>query len=66
KSINSQAGYLRAVDWIGFVLHIVPTIVINLMTDTEDKKALMNLVKACSLIQKLEITEEEVSVLENL
>ncbi|KAJ1909490.1 hypothetical protein H4219_006396, partial [Mycoemilia scoparia] len=66
KNINNQSGYLRAVDWIDFLLHVVLTIVVGLMDNIEDCMALMCLVKACSLIQKWHITEKEIDIVEKL
>ena len=47
-------------DWIDFLLYVVPTIVIKVVDDDADIKALVNLVRACALMQKWEITEIEV------
>ena len=58
-------NYFWAVDWIDFLLYVVPTIVIKVVNDDADVKALINLVRAYALMQKWEITETEVSLIES-
>ncbi|KAJ1909699.1 hypothetical protein H4219_006360, partial [Mycoemilia scoparia] len=64
KKIDKQAGYLRAVDWVDFLLYIVPTIVAELIDDPDDVKALISLVNACSKIESWTISEQEISEVE--
>ena len=64
KNIATKLGYFQPVDWIDFLLYVVPTIVIKVVDDA-DVKALVSLVRACALMQKWEITETEVSLIKS-
>lgn len=43
--INQQASYFRAVDWIHFVRYIVPTVVLEFISDEDARRALLSLVQ---------------------
>ena len=65
KNIAIKSEYFQVVDWIDFLLYVMLTIVIEVVDDDADVKALVSLVRACTLIQKWEITETEVSLIES-
>ena len=52
--VSRKAGFMRSVDWISFMLYVVPTLVFEQL-ETEYKKpapqikALMSLVTGCAL-----------------
>ena len=54
-------GHNRAVDWLDFLLYILPTIVIQHLKHTEAKDALMNLVYGCSIALQWSISKSEVN-----
>lgn len=47
----------RAVDWMDFLLYIVPTIVVPYLPNTAVKKAVLALVKGCALALQWQLTE---------
>ena len=48
----------RAVDWLDFLLYIVPTLVVPYLPNRTVQKAVLSLVKGCSLALQWELTEE--------
>jgi hypothetical protein len=48
----------RHIDWLDFFLYSVPTVVVPYLADVSTKKAVMSLVKGCSLALQWELTED--------
>ena len=65
KNIATKSGYFWVMDWIDFLLYVVLTIVIKVVDDDIDVKALVSLVRAYALMQKWEITETKVSLIKS-
>lgn len=49
---------VRAVDWLDFLLYVVPTLVVPYLPSTSAKKALLALVKGCALALQWRLTED--------
>lgn len=54
-------GHNRAVDWLDFLLYILPTIVIQHLKHTEAKDALMNLVYGCSIALQWSVSKLDIN-----
>ncbi|KAI9243097.1 hypothetical protein BDA99DRAFT_544636 [Phascolomyces articulosus] len=56
-----RSGSSHAVDYIDFLLYVVPTVVYEVLEENEcsDRDSLMNLVNGCSLALQLEISNKE-------
>lgn len=54
-------GHNRAVDWLDFLLYIIPTLVIHQLKNREAKDALMNLVYGCSIALQWSISKSDVT-----
>ena len=57
-----QSGGNRGVDWIDFLLHMVPTVFLPALTNDNAKKPLLSLTKACAVVLKWRITENDLSM----
>jgi hypothetical protein len=51
----------RAVDWLDFLLYVLPTLLIPALVNKTAKKVLNNLVMACHICQQWEIRPDEVN-----
>lgn len=49
---------VRAVDWLDFLLYIVPTLIVPYLPSTSAKKAVLALVKGCALALQWRLTED--------
>ncbi|OAD75557.1 hypothetical protein PHYBLDRAFT_64469 [Phycomyces blakesleeanus NRRL 1555(-)] len=56
RSLKESNSKRKAVDWIDFLLSVVPTIVIDHFVFDHTKAAVMNLVTACRIAQQWRIT----------
>ncbi|KAG2212136.1 hypothetical protein INT45_010986 [Circinella minor] len=63
--LSFQSGFYRAVDWIHFVLYIVPTIVLELYVDPATCKALIDLSTIYRYAFSREIDKDGISCLRN-
>ncbi|KAG2214179.1 hypothetical protein INT45_009563 [Circinella minor] len=61
--ISFQSGFYCAVDWIHFVLYIVPTIILEFFTDEKTRKALIDLSNIYRYGFSREIDHDEISCL---
>ncbi|KAI9245565.1 hypothetical protein BDA99DRAFT_543660 [Phascolomyces articulosus] len=61
RDVFTRSGSSRAVDYIDFLLYVVPTVVYEVLEENEcsDRDSLMNLVNGCSLALQLEISNKE-------
>ena len=60
KGINQNSTmFYRSVDWLGFLLYIVPTLVIPILVDKSAQSALLALVRACAVTLQWSVTETE-------
>ena len=50
----------RAVDWLDFLLYIVPTLVVPYLPTVASKKATLALVKGCALSLQWDISPEQI------
>ena len=57
---NSAVGISRAVDYIDFLLYVVPTIILPLVRSSQSRTALMNLVEGCSIALQWRISREDI------
>ncbi|KAJ1912845.1 hypothetical protein H4219_005447, partial [Mycoemilia scoparia] len=64
KDIEIHSGYFRGVDWLDFLIYIVPSLVLEFLSDDLDKRAIAHLVKGCSLALKWEISKPEIEEME--
>ncbi len=51
----------RAVDWLDFLLYIIPTLVTPYLPSRTVQKAVLSLVKGCSLALQWDLTDELIS-----
>lgn len=63
RDMFSSVQY-RAVDWIDFLLYVVPTLVLDSLVDDQARAAIAALVKACTLALQWRITEADVQTIE--
>ena len=61
--ISCQSGFYRAVDWIHFVLYIVPTTVLDFFTDSTTRKALIDISTIYRYAFSREMGNDEISCL---
>ena len=54
-----NSGGIRGVDWIDFLLYMIPTVFVPALTNNSAKKPLLLLSKACALALKWTITQDE-------
>lgn len=54
-------GYYRGVDWLDYLLYVIPTIVIPYLKHENTKAALMKLINGCTLALQWHITSTEIS-----
>ncbi len=64
EDIISSCEGARAVDWLDFSLYIVPTTVVPCLPDNRCKKAVLSLVRGCSLALQWKLTEEDINALD--
>lgn len=58
-----QSGGNRGVDWIDFLLYMVPTVFVPALTNNNAKKPLLLLAKACAVALKWKITQDDLSMM---
>lgn len=58
---DGGVGIGRAVDYLDFLLYIVPTIVLPLVQNNETKCALMELVEGCSIALQWRISRRDIT-----
>jgi hypothetical protein len=58
EDIIGNTEGVRAVDWLDFLLYVVPTWVVPLIEGTACKKALLSLVRGCSIALQWDLTEQ--------
>ena len=58
-----QSGGNRGVDWIDFLLYMIPTYFIPALTLEEAKMPLLFLTKACAVALKWKITEDDLTMM---
>lgn len=63
KDMFSSVRY-RAVDWLDFLIYVVPTLVLDNLVDDQARAAVKALVTACTLTLQWCITEEDVQATE--
>ncbi|OAD74390.1 hypothetical protein PHYBLDRAFT_67681 [Phycomyces blakesleeanus NRRL 1555(-)] len=59
RNVSKYSGYFKAVNWVNFLLFIVPTLVAECVRDTTARKALLGLVQAYNLLMSWELSAEE-------
>lgn len=64
ENLIKQSGGNRGVDWIDFLLYMVPTLFVPALTHTATKKPLLLLSKACARALKWEITSTDLAAIE--
>lgn len=62
--IITKTDGTRAVDWLDFLLYIVPTLIVPYLPNEGVKRALLALVKGCSIALQWEITEQLINEME--
>jgi len=58
-----QSGGNRGVDWIDFLLYMVPTVFIPALTNNNAKKPLLSLTKACATALKWRVTHDDLEMM---
>ena len=61
--IQSIEG-MRAVDWLDYLLYIVPTIVVPCLPNEDSRKAMLALVRGCALALQWELNEQDINDLD--
>lgn len=60
KGINQNSTmFYRSVDWLGFLMYIVPTLVVPILVDKSAQSALLALARACAVTLQWSVTETE-------
>ncbi|CAO3618584.1 unnamed protein product [Mucor hiemalis] len=62
--INKLDG-VRAVDYLDFLLFVVPTLLVPLLQKNKTRTAVMNLVQGCSIALQWELTEDSIVQMES-
>ncbi|CAO3654694.1 unnamed protein product [Mucor hiemalis] len=64
-NLISKTDGARAIDFIDFLLFVVPTLLVPLFDDVKVRNALLNLVKGCAIALQWNLTESLLTVMEN-
>ncbi|KAF7720912.1 hypothetical protein EC973_005780, partial [Apophysomyces ossiformis] len=64
NNIATDSGHYRAVDWLDFLLYVVPTIVVDSLELDETRFAVLKLILACQISLQWEITAADLSTVE--
>ena len=64
ENVISSSESARAVDWLDFLLYVVPTTVVPCLPSDKCKKAVLSLVRGCSLALQWKLTEEDIDALD--
>lgn len=59
----TQSGGNRGVDWIDFLLYMVPTVFVPALINNNAKKPLLDLSNACAMALKWRITQDDLSMM---
>lgn len=60
-SWDSLKGFNRAVDWLDYLLYVVPTLIVPRLKYKEAQNAFMDLVNGCSIALQWSISEAELN-----
>ncbi|OAD72654.1 hypothetical protein PHYBLDRAFT_73061 [Phycomyces blakesleeanus NRRL 1555(-)] len=64
QSLEETTGRQKAVNWLDFLLFVVPMVVVNNFVLAKTRNAVQDLVKACAIAQQWKVTEREVNIME--
>lgn len=64
ENIICRCDGVRAVDWLDYLLYIVPTIVVPCLSGDSCKKAVLSLVRGCALALQWELNEDDINALD--
>ncbi|OAD70093.1 hypothetical protein PHYBLDRAFT_148655 [Phycomyces blakesleeanus NRRL 1555(-)] len=64
RSMKESNGKRKAIDWMDFLLFIVPTVVIDHLYFADAKQTVRDLVLACSIVQQWSITASNIVAVE--
>ncbi|KAI7873642.1 hypothetical protein K492DRAFT_111484, partial [Lichtheimia hyalospora FSU 10163] len=62
-NVYTRSGYYRAIDWLHFMMYLVPTIVARYF-DGETRNAILQLIHVYHIACKRELTEDDVMLME--
>ncbi|OAD74367.1 hypothetical protein PHYBLDRAFT_144816 [Phycomyces blakesleeanus NRRL 1555(-)] len=62
--LKKTTGQQKAVNWLDFLLFVVPTVVVKNFVLAKTRNAVQDLVKACTIAQQWKVTEREVNIME--
>jgi hypothetical protein len=65
EDVISKTEGTRAVDWLDFLLYVVPTIVVPFIRNPPAQKAILSLIKGCALALQWELTDEKICEMES-
>ncbi|OAD78051.1 hypothetical protein PHYBLDRAFT_68443 [Phycomyces blakesleeanus NRRL 1555(-)] len=65
RSLKEMTGRQKAVNWLDFLLFVVPAVVIKNFVLVSTRNAVQDLVDACTIAQKWEVTEAEICNMED-
>lgn len=54
----------RAIDFLDFLLYVIPTLIVPLLKNDNVKKAVLNLVRGCAIALQWELTESLITEME--
>ncbi|CAO3631617.1 unnamed protein product [Mucor hiemalis] len=64
-NIIEKLDGVRAVDYLDFLLYVVPTLLVPLLPKNKTRTAVMNLVQGCSIALQWELTEDSIVQMES-
>lgn len=65
-NVFAKTDGTRGVDWLDFLLYVVPTIVVPSLPNREVKNAVLDLIKGCALALQWKLTTSLVDEIEGL
>ena len=64
KNVAKYSRRYRAVDWIDFLMHVAPTVILDNLRHEDTKRAAFSLLRACSIALQWHLTEDDIRQIE--
>jgi len=64
KNVAKYSRRYRAVDWIDFLMHVAPTVILDNLKHEDTKRAAFSLLRACSIALQWHLTEDDIRQIE--
>jgi hypothetical protein len=64
KNVAKYSGGYRAVDWIDFLMHMAPTVILDNLRHEDTKRAVFSLVRACTIALQWHLTDVDICQIE--